>query len=428
MVAPALPSGCDPEHPPFYVASRAHHADVGGGAPGSMGVSRDIYQEGLRIPPVHLRRAGADHLDRDLLRVLLANVRTPIEREGDLRAQIASLETGMQRLEALAEERGLAECTAYAGHLIDYAERMTRALIADLPDGTYTFEDHLDDDGLGSGPLPIRVAVTIAGEQATVDFTGSAPQCRGPLNAVEAITLSATVYVFRCLLDPAVPPNHGSFAPIELIAPEGTICNARPPAAVAGGNVETSQRLVDALFGALQQAVPDRVPAASQGTMNNLSIGGIDPRREGWFTYYETTGGGMGGRPSGSGPSAIHVHMTNTRNTPVEALEHAYPLRVDRYTVRTGSGGKGQYPGGDGIIRQIRLLAPATVSLLTDRRTTGPWGAAGGDAGSPGRNTVVRADGREEELAGKGSWELAAGEAVRLETPGGGGWGRPGTG
>ncbi|MFO7767362.1 MAG: hydantoinase B/oxoprolinase family protein, partial [bacterium] len=403
--------------PLFYAASRAHHADVGGGAPGSMSVAREIFQEGLRIPPVRFRRAGEADPDPGLMDLLLANVRTPEEREGDLRAQVAALDVGSRRLEEILTERGLEEPLAYAGHLMDYAERMTRALIADLPDGTYRFEDVLDDDGMGSGPAAIRTAVTIEGDGAVVDFTGSAPQVEGPLNAVEAITLSAAVYVFRCLLDPAVPPNHGSFVPLEVIAPLGSVVNARPPAAVAAGNVETSQRITDVLFGALARAVPDRVPAASQGTMNNLSIGGTDPRTGRPFTYYETTGGGMGGRPHGPGPSAIHVHMTNTRNTPVEALEHAYPFRVERYAIRTGSGGSGLHPGGDGIIRQIRLLAPSTVSLLTERRERGPWGLRGGGEGTPGRNVRIGRDGSEQPLPGKGSWRFEAGEALRLETP-----------
>ncbi len=409
--------------PLFYVASRAHHADVGGSAPGSMTVTREVFSEGLRIPPVHYRRAGRDEPDPDLTALLLANTRTPREREGDLRAQVAALDVGIRRLHEMMAERGTVEPVAYADELIAYAERMMRALIARLPDGDYRFEDALDDDGLGSEPLPIRVTVTISGETAHVDFTGSAPQCEGPVNAVEAITLSAVVYVFRCLVGSEVPPNHGSFAPIRLTAPVGTIVNARPPAAVAGGNVETSQRITDVLFGALAAAAPDRIPAASQGTMNNLSIGGYDPRTLAPFTYYETTGGGMGGRPHSPGPSAIHVHMTNTRNTPVEALEHAYPFRVERYGVRTGSGGTGRHRGGDGIVRQIRLLADATVSLLSERRRRGPWGLQGGGEGTPGRNVRIGADGREQELPAKGTWRLAAGEGIRLETPGGGGWG-----
>jgi N-methylhydantoinase B len=424
MVAPFFPAGGSEAAAPFYLASRAHHADVGGGAPGSMAVSREVFQEGIRIPVVRFRRAGEADPDADIMALLLANVRTPEEREGDLRAQMAALEVGARRLQELVDERDLAEPVAYAAHLMDYAERMTRALIGELPDGTYRFEDQVDDDGLGNGPFPIRVAVTIRGEEADVDFTGSAPQCPGPVNAVEAITLSATVYVFRCLLDPAVPPNHGSFIPIRLNAPRGSIVNALPPAAVAGGNVETSQRMVDALFGALAQAAPDRVPAASQGTMNNLSIGGIDPRTGAWFTYYETTGGGMGGRPGSPGPSAIHCHMTNTRNTPVEALEHAYPFRIDRYAVRQGSGGAGRHAGGDGIVRQLRLKAPATVSLLCERRDSGPYGLHGGSPGSAGRNTLLRSLGGEEPLPAKGSWNLDAEEGIRLETPGGGGWGR----
>ena len=419
MVAPVYTES----RPLFYVASRAHHADVGGIAPGSMALAVDIYQEGLRIPPVRLRKKGELEPDSDLVALMMANVRTPGEREGDLRAQMASLDVGARRLLELIEERGVDEPLEYAGHLLTYAERMTRALIGDLPDGTYTFEDQLDDDGMGSGPLPIRVSITINGEEATVDFTGSAPQCAGPVNAVEAITLSATVYAFRCLLDPAVPPNHGSFAPIRLIAPQGTIVNALHPAAVAAGNVETSQRLVDVILGALARAAPDRVPAASQGTMNNLTIGGIDPRTHESYAYYETTGGGMGGRPGSSGPSAVHCHMTNTRNTPVEALEHAYPFRVTRYRIRSGSGGRGLHPGGDGIFREIVLGAPATVSLLSERRVFGPYGLEGGEAGQCGRNTRIDSAGEETPLPGKGTWQMKQGEGIRLETPGGGGWG-----
>jgi N-methylhydantoinase B len=350
-------------------------------------------------------------------------VRTPGEREGDIRAQMASLDVGALRLIEMMNERGVEEPVLYAGHLLDYAERMTRSLIADLPDGTCEFEDYLDDDGMGSGPILIKVAVTINGDEATVDFTGSSPQCAGPLNAVEAVTLSATVYVFRCLLDPAVPPNHGSFLPITLVAPEGSIVNALPPAAVAAGNVETSQRLVDVLLGAMAQIAPDRVPAASQGTMNNLSIGGVDPRTGKIFAYYETTGGGMGARPGSRGPSAIHCHMTNTRNTPVEALEHTYPFIVGCYGIRSGSGGEGRHRGGDGIVREICLLAPATVSLLSERRAFGPFGLAGGGSGMPGSDTLIGSDGEESKIAGKGTWQLEEGDAIRLETPGGGGWG-----
>ncbi len=417
-------SGQDRFEPPrFYVAARAHHADVGGIAPGSMAVATEIYQEGLRIPPIRLRRPGQTEPDPDTVALLLANVRTPAEREGDLRAQMAALDVGVRRMNQIMAERGAGEPVRYAGHLIDYAERMTRALIDALPDGTYSFSDALDDDGRGSGPLPVTVAVTVAGDSVTVDFTGTAPQCAGPMNAVEAITLSATVYVFRCLLDPSVPPNAGSFAPIRLVAPAGSLANARPPAAVAAGNVETSQRLVDVLFGALASAVPDRVPAASQGTMNNLSIGGTDPRTGTSFAYYETTGGGMGGRPSGPGPAAIHCHMTNTRNTPVEALEHAYPFRVRRYGIRAGSGGAGRHPGGAGIVRELEMLAPVTVSLLTERRVTAPWGLQGGSPGAVGRNTLLRPGFEPEDAGGKGTWQLEPGQAIRLETPGGGGWG-----
>ncbi len=404
-----------------FVASRAHHADVGGMVPGSMPLSREIYQEGVVIPPLKLAEAG--RLNEPLLELFLANVRTPQERRGDLRAQLAANERGAARLAEIAARYGAGEVQAYMEALLAYAERMTRRLLADLPDGTYAFEDVLDDDGIEPEPVPIRVAVTIDGDEAIVDFTGSAPQRPGPVNAVYAITLSAVHYVFRSLLGLDVPNNAGCLAPIRVIAPEGTVVNARPPAAVAAGNVETSQRIVDVLLGALAQACPERIPAASQGTMNNVTVGGWDPRRGRPFAYYETIGGGMGARPNGDGPSAIHSHMTNTLNTPVEALEFAYPLRVLRYEVRRGSGGRGRFRGGDGIRRDLEVLVPARASLLTERRRFRPYGLAGGEPGAPGENVLIR-DGQEIPLPGKGTVELRPGDVLSLRTPGGGGWGR----
>jgi N-methylhydantoinase B len=299
-----------------------------------------------------------------------------------------------------------------------------RAVIREMPDGVYEAEDALDGDGVTREPVVLRVRVTIKGERARVDFTGSAAQVAGPLNAVEAITLSAVSYVFRCLLGAdEVPASAGLVEPIELVAPTGTVVNALPPAAVAGGNVETSQRIVDVLFKALAQAVPARIPAASQGTMNNLTIGGVDVSGQ-EFAYYETVAGGMGARPTRDGMSAVHTHMTNSLNTPAEALEYAYPLRVRRYAVREDSGGRGATRGGCGIIREIETLVAARASLLADRREIAPYGLAGGEPGRAGSDAIIRRDGGVEQIESKGTWQLRAGDRVRIETPGGGGYGR----
>jgi N-methylhydantoinase B len=410
----------DTRHPLFYVANRAHHADIGGATPGSMGLATDIYGEGLSIPPVRLVKNGV--LDEDLMRLILANVRSHDERRGDFQAQIGSLKTGATRLLEIVERRGKQEAADYANHLIEYSARLMRHAIASIPDGDYEAVDVLDDDGVSGSPVRIQVRITIAGSRARVDFNGSAPQVSGPINAVEAITMSAVSYVFRCLLGNEVPASAGLMQPIELTAPIGTVVNAIHPASVAGGNVETSQRIVDVLFKALAQALPDKIPAASQGTMNNLTIGGIDPRSADEFSYYETVAGGMGARPDHDGMSAVHTHMTNSLNTPAEALEYAYPLRVRQYRIRKGSGGKGKHRGGDGVIREIETLAPAHMSLLADRRKNAPYGLHGGETGKPG-NAAIISDGRRREIKSKGSWELKAGDRVRIETPGGGGWG-----
>lgn len=406
----------------FYVANRAHHADIGGGTPGSMGVATDIYGEGLCIPPVRIVRNGV--IDRDVMRLILANVRGLEERRGDFQAQIGSLRTGAARLLEIIERRGSREATAYSGHLIEYAARLMRHSLEKIRDGVYEAEDFLDDDGVTDQAIAIRVRITKAGARAQVDFTGSAPQVAGPINAVAAITVSAVSYVFRCLLEGDVPASAGLMEPIDVIAPEGTIVNARHPAAVAGGNVETSQRIVDVLFRALAQALPERIPAASQGTMNNLTMGGIDSAgRE--FSYYETVAGGMGARPKLDGMSAVHTHMTNSLNTPAEALEYAYPLRVRAYKIRRRSGGKGEQRGGDGVTREIETIVPAHMSLLADRRRRGPYGLAGGDDGKAGAAAIISggAARRKRILASKGSWNLEAGDRVRIQTPGGGGFG-----
>jgi N-methylhydantoinase B len=418
--------------PDFYVASRAHHADVGGAYAGSMGLCREIYQEGVRIPPVKLMRAGV--MNRDVLAMLLNNVRTPEEREGDLGAQIAACHTGGERLREICSHYGVAHARRAASDLMDYSEELMRAFLKRVPVGEYRAEDFLDGDGISDRAVKIAVSVTVQHaaqgrgrprHMVAVDFTGSNPQVEGSINAVAAITYSACFYVFRCLLAEDVPATAGLMRPIQVIAPEGTIVNARPPAAVAGGNVETSQRIVDVLLRALAQAIPDRIPAAASGTMNNLTIGGIDPRRSEPFAYYETIAGGMGARPGKAGVSGVHTHMTNSLNTPAEALEYAYPLRVRRYSLRPGSGGEGKFRGGDGIVREIEVLTDCEVTMLADRRSRGPWGLAGGADGAPGRTFITRNDGSVETMPGKFSARLRKGERIRIETPGGGGWGVP---
>ena len=420
----------------FYVASRAHHADVGGAYPGSMGLCREIYQEGVRIPPVKIMRAGK--MQPDVLALLLNNVRTPEEREGDLGAQIAACHTGAQRLSEICKRYGLPRTQRASRELLDYSEEMARAFLKRVPAGTYHAEDFLDSDGISDQPVKIAVKVSFQpralqknrGKEAQaaviVDFTGSDPQVQGSVNAVEAITYSACFYVFRCLLQEDVPATAGVMRPIRVVAPQGTVVNARPPAAVAGGNVETSQRIVDVLLRALAQAVPERIPAAASGTMNNLTIGGIDPRTTEPFAYYETVAGGMGARPTKPGVSGVHTHMTNSLNTPAEALEYAYPLRVRKYSLRRGSGGLGKQRGGDGIIREIEVLTDAEVTLLAERRTRGPYGLSGGGDGAVGKTFVIREDdsSQNEDLPGKFNIRLRKGERIRIETPGGGGWGK----
>jgi len=433
-------------HPDFYVASRAHHADVGGAYPGSMGLCREIYQEGVRIPPVKLMRADQTKrsmLDRNVLAMLLNNVRTPDEREGDLGAQIASCHTGAERLREICARYGVERVASTAADLQDYAEELMRAFLHRVPAGEYRAEDFLDGDGVTDGEVKISVTVKVArsvwrgtpdpprtsrrlvSQQplVAIDFTGSDPQVEGSVNAVAAITYSACFYVFRCLLMEDVPAAAGLMRPIRVIAPEGTIVNARPPAAVAGGNVETSQRIVDVLLRALAQAIPDRVPAAASGTMNNLTIGGIDPRTGEPFAYYETVAGGMGAGPRKDGVSGVHTHMTNSLNTPAEAIEYAYPLRVRRYSLRPASGGHGKFRGGDGIVREIEVLTDCEVTLLADRRSRGPWGLTGGADGAPGKTFITRGNGTVESMPGKFSTRLRTGERITIETPGGGGWG-----
>ena len=406
--------------PSFFVASRAHHADVGGAAPGSLPIAREVYEEGLRIPPVFLRRDGRD--DAGVLALLLANVRTPHERRADLAAQMGAQVTGARRLTEMAVRGGARALEQSAEALLDATERHARALVARLPTGTWRFADALDDDGLGHGPLPIRVALTIGDGTVRADFTGSSPQAAGPVNAVRAVTTAAVLYVVRCVLAEDIAVNDGLLRVIEVVAPRASLLDPLPPAAVGAGNVETSQRIVDTVLGAFARALPRRVPAASSGTMNNLLIGGHDPRRGRAFAYYETLGGGHGGGPAGPGESAMQVHMTNTRNTPVEALEHAYPLRVRSMRVRRGSGGRGRHAGGDGIERVIELLVPARVTVIAERRKRGPYGLAGGEPGAPGY-TEVRMGKRSRRMPGKFTIDLPRNAVLAIASPGGGGWG-----
>jgi N-methylhydantoinase B len=410
--------------PLFYVANRAHHSDIGGAQPASMGLSEEIYQEGLRIPPVALVRGGK--IQRDVMAMILSNVRTPREREGDLTAQVAACRLGERRLLEYWRKYGLKKIEFYLGALQCYSARLMRRALARIPDGVYSAEDFLDDDGYSSRPVRLRVSIRIRGERANIDFAGSSAASRGSVNAVLAITRSAAFYVFRCLLGEDVPACQGLMDPIELHAPEGSVVNARPPSAVAAGNVETSQRIVDVLLRALAHALPTRIPAASSGTMNNLSFGGLDPRSGEHFAYYETIAGGMGARPASDGLSGIHTHMTNSLNTPVEALESAYPVRVRRYSLRRGSGGAGRFRGGDGIVREIEFLTEVRGSILSDRRRFGPYGLNGGKPGRTGKNQLRMPGGgkRVLKLPSKTAFSAPAGSILRIETPGGGGWGK----
>ncbi len=412
------------KRPAFYLANRAHHADVGGMSPGSMPMAREIYQEGIRIPPVRIQRGGK--IDQEILGLLLANVRTPVEREGDLMAQLASLNRGELRLRELVARYGLRKVSMNMLSLQDYSERMMRAAIRALPRRRVSFEDCLDDDGIRPEPVWIRVDLTIGekggGDTVEVDFSRSNPQAEGPVNANYAVTVAAVMYVFRCLVEEEIPFTAGILRPVRVIAPAGTVVNANAPAAMAAGNVETSQRITDVLLGALAQVIPGRIPSASSGTMNNLSFGGWDGSRGRAFAYYETIAGGMGASSKAAGLSATHTHMTNSWNTPIEAFEHQYPLRIESYRVRKNSGGVGKHRGGDGIVREFRFLTGAEVTLLSDRRKTGPWGLSGGADGKPGRNTLVR-KGREIAIPGKSRFEVVAGDLLRVETPGGGGYG-----
>jgi N-methylhydantoinase B len=408
-----------------YVATRAHHADVGGMEPGSMpGRSTEVYQEGLVIPPLRLYTRGA--LQEDVLRLILANVRTPAERRGDLNAQLAALRIGERRLVDLAARHGARMLTQGFAAILDYAERRMLRRIAELPPGTYSAADCLDDDGSSDEPVWIRLRVDVAPDKLTLDFAGSSPQRRGNINAVAPMTHSAVFFAVKVLTDPTIPANAGLLRPIEVRIPEGSFLDARAPAAVCAGNTETSQRISDTVLRAFALIAPDRIPAASQGTMNLIGIGGTDPRSGRPYAYIETIAGGQGGRPAGDGMDGVQCNMTNTMNTPVEALEIAYPLRVERYEIRGGSGGAGRHRGGHGVVRALTVLGQeARVSLQSDRRRFAPYGLHGGSDGTPGHNWLRGPDGQIRALPGKVSLTLREGETVGVETPGGGGWDTP---
>ena len=415
VVAPYFAPG-EPE-PRFFIASRAHHSDVGGKTAGSLPISRTIDEEGIRIPP--------SRLDTHTIERIAAASRTPAERRGDLLAQRAALDIGLHRLTELCTTHGHDRAERCAEALQAYTARFVHRLIDTLPDGHYRFEDVLDDDGHGHTDIAIRCMLTINRHHATVDLRDSDDQVTGPVNAVRAITLSAVMYAFRCLAPTEMPSNSGVLRPVTVHTRPGSVVDAQPPAAVAGGNVETSQRLVDVIFGALAQVLPEKVPAASCGSMNNITIGGGAEQGEtAPFAYYETLAGGAGAGPNSGGGSALHTHMTNTRNTPAEALEHDYPFYIASYRVRRGSGGAGQHHGGDGLVRRYVFDAPAEVTLLTERRRHRPYGLQGGEPGEAGVNRLIRANGSEQTLPGKCTIHVQPGDALEIATPGGGGWGR----
>ena len=406
-----------------FVASRAHQSDIGGMAAGSMPLASELIQEGLIIPPVRLYTGG--RLNADILALILRNVRTPIERRGDFEAQVSAQRTGERRLMELASRFGVRLLRQRMAEVQDYAERLTRARLHRIPQGTYRFADQLDDDGRSREPVPIRVAITVRDGRLEADFDGTAEERAGSINAVPAVARSAVYYAVFCLMGDEAPINAGGFRPITVKLPEGSILSPQNFRAVSAGNVETSQRIVDTVFGALAQAMPELIPAASSGSMNNVLIGGFDSRKGRRFTYYETLAGGAGGGPAGPGLSAVHTHMTNTLNTPVEAIEAAYPFRIAAYSVRGDSGGSGVHQGGDGLRRVYEFAEPAEVTLMTERRRFEPWGLAGGKPGAVGRNLLIRANRERVELPSKATFEVEPGDAVVVETPGGGGWGKP---
>lgn len=398
-----------------FVVNRAHHADIGADSPGSMPISGSLEEEGLIIPPSKLLRGGS--IDAKLFAHIIGHLQHEQQARGDFSAQISANQAGLARLQELVGGLGRATFAQGLVELNDYAERLARDALADIPDGEYYFEDVMDDDGLGHVDLPIVATVTVRGDNIMVDFSGTAAQTPGNINCPLSVAAAGVYYVFRCLMPAHTPACAGSFRSIRLTAPEGCLLNARRPAAVAAGNVETSTRVVDVIMGALAQAIPQRIPAASHGSMNNIAMGSRSGQP---WDYYETLGGGMGAGELGGGLSAVQTHMTNTLNTPIEVLEMNYPLRINQYAVREGSGGAGQRRGGDGLVREYEFLAPSSVTLLTERRRHQAWGVTGGEAGQAGENRY-----NNKLVTGKLSLQVGAGDRIRISTPGGGGWGRP---
>jgi N-methylhydantoinase B/oxoprolinase/acetone carboxylase alpha subunit len=406
----------------FFVANRAHHSDVGGMSPGSMPLASEIYQEGLIVPPVKI--VSRDNLNEDIFKLILSNVRTPEERKGDILAQIAANKTGIMRMEETVKKYGVTKLVRYGRLIQDYTEKILRKRLRSIPEGIYSFSDFMDNDGITETPVQIAVDILMKGDKAILDFSSSSKQVEGGVNANFAITCSAVLYVFRCLVEENIPFNTGLMRPIRIIAPPGSVVNAQHPAATAGGNVETSQRIVDVILGALSKAIPEKIPAASSGTMNNVAFGGWDPGKGSRFTYYETIGGGMGASAERNGLSGVHTHMTNSLNTPVEALENYLPIRIKTYKLRKASGGTGQQKGGEGIIREYEFFVPTHVSILSDRRRFAPYGVLGGDNGKKGRNSLFLSNGKKKILGPKANLKVQPGDILRIETPGGGGYGK----
>lgn len=405
----------------FFVANRAHHSDIGGMMPGSMPLASEIFQEGVIIPPAKIIQKN--RLNDDFLALLLANVRTPEERKGDLLAQIAANHKGKIRIKEIVHKYGIKKISYYASKIQDYTEKVLRKTLEDIPDGSYTFTDYLDDDGLSPKRIKISTNISIKGDAASIDFSRCDPQVEGGVNANYAVTFSAVLYVFRSLIQEDIPFNTGLMRPLEIIIPPRTVISAQYPAATAAGNVETSQRIVDVLLGALSKAVPRLIPAASSGTMNNVTFGGFDPRYSTNFAYYETIGGGMGAGYKSHGLDGVHTHMTNSLNTPLEAMEHYFPLRVKKYGLRHGSGGKGRYMGGEGIIREYEFFVPTQVAIISERRRFSPYGLFKGENGKKGRNTLI-SRGKKRLLGSKVNIKVKSGDVIRVETPGGGGYGQ----
>lgn len=406
----------------FFVASRAHHADIGGLTPGSMPLSTSIDQEGILIPASKLYKKRK--LNKKLFNEILSATRDPEEREGDFNAQVGAIELGEKRLLETIEKYSLKKVKQAGNELLNYSEKIMKEVIKQIPNGVYEFEDYLDDDGAGTTKIPIKAKIIIKGQMVTVDLRDSSARVRGNLNAPYSVTTAAVIYVFQCLAPSSMPLNSGPLRVVEILVDENSILNAQYPAAVVGGNVETSQRVVDVVFGALSKAVPHKVPAASAGSMSNFTFGGVNPKTGKEYGYYETIAGGMGGRFGLDGVSAVQTHMTNTLNTPIESLERELPVMLNSYSIRKNSGGQGKYCGGDSIVREYQFLSDTTVSMITERRKFAPYGIEGGGLGKKGKNTLIR-KGAVSRIAPKASFKVKKGESIRIETPAGGGWGKP---